>query len=318
MIKPPPELLSEVLCPQKECVPQHRIWGNLESIGGSSERSSSGIDSGERSRDLRHRCSDVIFAPESTGSEKDSEQPGSDQKEQEAHAGSEVAGTLASNGTFPVIEAPSVLRGRQNPRAAMEEIRVTRSQLGLHLQPTSSNDAAHDADERRDPTSEGTQGGDATYDPNEQVGNNEYGEMKSIGSQLHASGACRPCLYFNSPVGCSIGHRCRFCHLSHPKNRRPRPCKAKRTHCKQIVNMLCTVFGPESKQFEETSEKLSSESQYMRSILRGGGKKNMREHAMNHRLGLHMPAGVSNMDLDYAFPAQQRDLSSASSAMRFQ
>mmetsp|Transcript_130707 Transcript_130707/g.227213 ORF Transcript_130707/g.227213 Transcript_130707/m.227213 type:complete len:145 (+) Transcript_130707:2-436(+) len=144
--------------------------------------------------------------------------------------------------------------------------------------------------------------------------------MMSVGSQLHASGACKPCLYLNSRVGCCIGRYCRFCHLPHPKKKRPRPCKAKRTQCKQIVNMLCTVFGPDSRQFEEASQKLSSESQYMRSIL-GGARKNMRDHAMNQRMGTRMPDGAGNVDLlvDYALPAQQQHHpSSASSAMRFQ
>mmetsp|Transcript_16116 Transcript_16116/g.25784 ORF Transcript_16116/g.25784 Transcript_16116/m.25784 type:complete len:312 (+) Transcript_16116:80-1015(+) len=88
---------------------------------------------------------------------------------------------------------------------------------------------------------------------------------------LHDAGECKPCLYLNSRTGCLNGKGCRFCHLPHLKKNRPRPCKAKRNQCKQIVNMLHAVFGEDSQEFQQASERLSCESTYMRSIL---GKQN--------------------------------------------
>ncbi|CAK0876644.1 unnamed protein product [Prorocentrum cordatum] len=33
----------------------------------------------------------------------------------------------------------------------------------------------------------------------------------------HAAGTCKPCLYFNTRVGCTQGLQCSFCHLSHER-----------------------------------------------------------------------------------------------------
>lgn len=35
----------------------------------------------------------------------------------------------------------------------------------------------------------------------------------SVGSELHASGSCRPCSFFHRPSGCQNGAECRHCHL---------------------------------------------------------------------------------------------------------
>merc|ERR1719329_983766 len=44
----------------------------------------------------------------------------------------------------------------------------------------------------------------------------------SRGSELHASGACKPCNFFHKPGGCSSGQACEFCHFFHaPKSRPP-------------------------------------------------------------------------------------------------
>jgi len=83
--------------------------------------------------------------------------------------------------------------------------------------------------------------------------------------ELHNSGECRPCLYYNSKRGCMNGANCRFCHLAHGK--KTRPCKSKRTECKQIADMLHTVFGEESEEFHQAAMKLSAESAYMRTML---------------------------------------------------
>jgi len=90
----------------------------------------------------------------------------------------------------------------------------------------------------------------------------------SIGSKQHDSGDCKPCLY-NSKAGCLNGRECLFCHFPHTRKNRPRPCKAKRTQCKQIANMLYTAFDESSREFQEASHRLSNESTYMRMILGG-------------------------------------------------
>jgi len=86
-------------------------------------------------------------------------------------------------------------------------------------------------------------------------------------TELHASGQCRPCMWMNSSVGCSNGSSCHFCHMPHRKKNRPRPSKAHRAQCKQMVNMLQTLFTPESEQFQELSHLLAAKSGYMRSLI---------------------------------------------------
>lgn len=88
---------------------------------------------------------------------------------------------------------------------------------------------------------------------------------------LHASGRCKPCMYINSKVGCMNSEDCRFCHFTHTKKNRPRPCKAKRVQCKQMVGMLQTIFAPDSPEFQAVSARLCSETthvSYMNSLLR--------------------------------------------------
>lgn len=86
-------------------------------------------------------------------------------------------------------------------------------------------------------------------------------------SDLHAIGKCQPCLYANSRAGCLNGAACRFCHLSHTKKKRPRPCKAKRQQCKQIMGYIQEAFPEDSLEFQDASARLSSESTYMRSLF---------------------------------------------------
>jgi len=93
-------------------------------------------------------------------------------------------------------------------------------------------------------------------------------EHWSKGSDAHHSGQCRPCHYLQTKLGCVKGVDCEFCHLSHTKKSRPRPCKAKRTQCKRMLGMLDTVFAPNSDQFAEAAEMLSAKSPYMRTVIR--------------------------------------------------
>mmetsp|Transcript_9316 Transcript_9316/g.16811 ORF Transcript_9316/g.16811 Transcript_9316/m.16811 type:complete len:410 (+) Transcript_9316:183-1412(+) len=103
------------------------------------------------------------------------------------------------------------------------------------------------------------------------------GPLPSIGSELHATGECRPCLYLRAKSGCFNGENCKFCHFSHMKKSRPRPCKAKRAECKRIVAMLDNVFGEDHDSLQKAAERLANESAYMRTVIRGKKNKEMRE-----------------------------------------
>eukprot|EP00747_Dinoflagellata_sp_TGD_P215464 gnl/TRDRNA2_/TRDRNA2_88148_c1_seq1.p1 gnl/TRDRNA2_/TRDRNA2_88148_c1~~gnl/TRDRNA2_/TRDRNA2_88148_c1_seq1.p1 ORF type:complete len:174 (+),score=27.24 gnl/TRDRNA2_/TRDRNA2_88148_c1_seq1:2-523(+) len=92
--------------------------------------------------------------------------------------------------------------------------------------------------------------------------------MRSKGSVTHDAGECKPCLWLTSKVGCFQGAECNFCHLSHPKKSRSRPCKAKRTQCKKLVGTLDAVYNQDPDHFMETVGNLAGESSYMRAILR--------------------------------------------------
>jgi len=103
------------------------------------------------------------------------------------------------------------------------------------------------------------------------------GPLPSMGSELHATGECRPCLYLRAKSGCFNGENCKFCHFSHVKKSRPRPCKAKRAECKRIVAMLDNVFGEDHDSLQKAAERLANESAYMRTVIRGKKNKEMRE-----------------------------------------
>jgi hypothetical protein len=120
-----------------------------------------------------------------------------------------------------------------------------------------------------------------------------FGEME----MLHRAGQCSPCLYANTQAGCMNGNSCRFCHLRHSRKNRPRPCKAKRKQCKQIVSMLQTCLGPESQEFEQVSKELSTQSGYMRSILtrRSAAGQELAPEEFAH---MPMPSSSAQSSLD--------------------
>eukprot|EP00927_Polykrikos_kofoidii_P073053 TRINITY_DN69128_c0_g1_i1.p1 TRINITY_DN69128_c0_g1~~TRINITY_DN69128_c0_g1_i1.p1 ORF type:complete len:345 (-),score=40.98 TRINITY_DN69128_c0_g1_i1:57-1016(-) len=100
------------------------------------------------------------------------------------------------------------------------------------------------------------------------------GEPWSKGSELHESGKCKPCHYIHTKLGCLNGQECKFCHISHSKKSRPRPCKTKRMQCKRIVSMLETASAKDPEQFADATRMLASQSTYLQSVLKnqlGGG-----------------------------------------------
>jgi hypothetical protein len=95
----------------------------------------------------------------------------------------------------------------------------------------------------------------------------------SKGSKLHDIGRCKPCHYVISRSGCFNGADCSFCHLSHPRKSRPRPCKTKREQCKRIVDMLEEVADNDPEQVQEAVNALGNRSSYLNRML----KKRMRK-----------------------------------------
>jgi hypothetical protein len=69
------------------------------------------------------------------------------------------------------------------------------------------------------------------------VRRNENGEYTSIGSAEHDAG-CKPCLFVHSRVGCSNGLNCDFCHFTHKRRSRPRPCKNKRNRYRKLMERM--------------------------------------------------------------------------------
>jgi len=86
--------------------------------------------------------------------------------------------------------------------------------------------------------------------------------MPSVGTRLHATGNCKPCLYLNSASGCTNGANCGFCHMPHNKRNRIRPSKHTRMQCKQIVAFMDVGSAG-------VEERLAAHSPYMATLLRG-------------------------------------------------
>mmetsp|Transcript_125388 Transcript_125388/g.360231 ORF Transcript_125388/g.360231 Transcript_125388/m.360231 type:complete len:233 (+) Transcript_125388:97-795(+) len=69
------------------------------------------------------------------------------------------------------------------------------------------------------------------------------GQWPSVGSQLHPSGKCRPCMFSHTPAGCSNGAACQYCHCSHRRQRAIRPNKAKRDRFKALADRQAREAG---------------------------------------------------------------------------
>eukprot|EP00930_Biecheleria_cincta_P087417 TRINITY_DN76650_c0_g1_i1.p1 TRINITY_DN76650_c0_g1~~TRINITY_DN76650_c0_g1_i1.p1 ORF type:complete len:314 (+),score=67.72 TRINITY_DN76650_c0_g1_i1:126-1067(+) len=85
------------------------------------------------------------------------------------------------------------------------------------------------------------------------------GQPTSKGSIWHQEGNCRPCFFFKSPVGCSKGVECTFCHFHHRRRERTRPCKSKRDRFKKLVDRMtaseCAEEADTSSKLEELRSK---------------------------------------------------------------
>ncbi|CAK0827624.1 unnamed protein product, partial [Prorocentrum cordatum] len=89
----------------------------------------------------------------------------------------------------------------------------------------------------------------------------------------HAAGTCRPCHYFSSRVGCANGAQCGFCHFPHATQRRPRPSKATRLHCRRLVERLDGEVGGGQSAARELVDGIecSLRQEYTLAVLRARG-----------------------------------------------
>ena len=94
----------------------------------------------------------------------------------------------------------------------------------------------------------------------------------SIGTELHASGQCKPCWYLH--VGCMHGKDCNFCHALHERKSRQRPCKATRKKCKAVAALAAENNELPDEVSKGWSKGIPCENFYMRQILkrRGGSR----------------------------------------------
>eukprot|EP00747_Dinoflagellata_sp_TGD_P105703 gnl/TRDRNA2_/TRDRNA2_169632_c1_seq4.p1 gnl/TRDRNA2_/TRDRNA2_169632_c1~~gnl/TRDRNA2_/TRDRNA2_169632_c1_seq4.p1 ORF type:complete len:254 (+),score=21.34 gnl/TRDRNA2_/TRDRNA2_169632_c1_seq4:101-862(+) len=88
----------------------------------------------------------------------------------------------------------------------------------------------------------------------------------SVGSELHESNECKPCIWLRHPSGCNKGEGCNYCHLYHPKSRRTRPSKEFRAKCKDLVAQLDERFPDDPQPFVEAARTMGK---YMENILKG-------------------------------------------------
>jgi len=81
-------------------------------------------------------------------------------------------------------------------------------------------------------------------------------EVPSVGSLLHASGKCTPCMYFNRESGCQKIESCKFCHIRHQRKHRDWPCKEWRDRFYRHVEQL-------HKEIEEKATGISSDPDWV-------------------------------------------------------
>lgn len=65
----------------------------------------------------------------------------------------------------------------------------------------------------------------------------------SVGSRLHRSGNCRPCIFFARETGCNSKAECKYCHFDHSRRTRRRPPRWKRTPWPPVPEVATTPPG---------------------------------------------------------------------------
>jgi len=189
---------------------------------------------------------------------------------------------IVKNTFLEVVDAPltgGITRSRSESNLSSYRSRSSASQHSLSQRSISKGQAPQDSASDGDTWPPGCPSNDTSSDAStvnidrnsseeQQLLSTDLQEL-SCGSAAHSSGLCKPCLYIHARMGCLNGADCRFCHVdSHPVKHRVRPCKAKRTQCKNLLAMLDTVFGSGTEQYTQVSEALGAKSAYMRTILK--------------------------------------------------
>jgi len=69
----------------------------------------------------------------------------------------------------------------------------------------------------------------------ERPGNPASSTLLSLGSANHEENTCKPCLFMHQEGGCHNGSQCVFCHYTHKRKSKPRPCKGKRDRYNKLI-----------------------------------------------------------------------------------
>lgn len=89
----------------------------------------------------------------------------------------------------------------------------------------------------------------------------------STGSALHASMECKPCHYVHTQEGCKNSAECDFCHLPHTRPAGPRPCKAKRAHCKRSMDALEELLKDHPQHIDGFVTRVTAQSDYLQDLM---------------------------------------------------
>lgn len=89
----------------------------------------------------------------------------------------------------------------------------------------------------------------------------------STGSALHASLECKPCHYVHTQEGCNNSAECDFCHLPHTRPAGPRPCKAKRAHCKRSMDALEELLKDHPQHIHGFVTRVTAQSDYLQDLM---------------------------------------------------
>lgn len=81
------------------------------------------------------------------------------------------------------------------------------------------------------------------FDGNEEGAVNQNSPVPSLGSVNHAKGHCKPCLFQHTRIGCLKASGCEFCHYSHKRKDKPRPCKGRRERYRKLMDRMLQLVS---------------------------------------------------------------------------
>mmetsp|Transcript_123500 Transcript_123500/g.349075 ORF Transcript_123500/g.349075 Transcript_123500/m.349075 type:complete len:234 (-) Transcript_123500:146-847(-) len=87
-------------------------------------------------------------------------------------------------------------------------------------------------------------------------------------ARLHAEYRCTPCHYMAARASCRKGGHCLFCHSQHERHSKSRPRKAKRAHCKKVVDELDFVISKGPEAFKEQISSLLEKGSFMTLVVK--------------------------------------------------